>query len=153
METINNFFSPQLIWFLIGLVLAILEFFIPGVIVIFFGFGAWVTALLVWIFDFGLNTQLVIFLVSSLVLLLVLRRKMKSIFVGQSEDDALDDLDELIGKKVKVTEAINTNESGTVLLNGTSWKAEAEEAIAIDEIVEITEKNNLTLKVKPITKE
>jgi len=37
------FFNPTLIWFFIGLVLLIAEFSVPGVILVFFGIGAWVT--------------------------------------------------------------------------------------------------------------
>ncbi|MFP4546863.1 MAG: NfeD family protein [Fidelibacterota bacterium] len=153
MESLQTFISPGLIWFLIGLVFILLEFIIPGVIIIFFGVGAWVTALALLFFNFGINTQLVIFLVASLVFLVVLRNKVQSIFVGKSEGNINEEIDGIIGQKVKVTRKITPNEAGKVLLNGTSWRAESVAKIEVDSIVEIIDKNNLTLIVKPLKKE
>jgi len=144
----DSFLSPTLIWFIIGLVFILLEFIIPGVIVIFFGVGAWINSLLLLIMDFGVNTQLVIFLVTSIVCLVILRKKVQSIFVGKTEETTGDDVDNIIGKKVKVVEKISPDVPGKVLLNGTQWKAEADEEISEETIVEIISKNNLTLKVK-----
>ncbi|MBN2282041.1 MAG: NfeD family protein [Candidatus Marinimicrobia bacterium] len=149
MDAIANFFTPPLIWFLIGLLLVLLEFIIPGVIVIFFGFGAWVTMILVWIFKFGINMQILVCLVSSLVLLVVLRKKLKTTFVGRSESGSDDKVDDVIGKKVKVTSKISIDDPGKILLNGVQWNAEADVDIEEGAIVEILSKNNLTFKVKP----
>ena len=38
-----------LIWFLLGMVLLIAELAMPGIVLLFFGIGAWVTALLLWL--------------------------------------------------------------------------------------------------------
>ena len=55
-----------LLWFLFGLGIMVLELVQPGFIVIFFGIGAWVTALLVWLGVLqSLNAQLLAFLASS----------------------------------------------------------------------------------------
>ena len=148
----SSFFSPELIWFIIGLAFILLEFLIPGVIIIFFGIGAWVTALFMLFGDFAINTQLIVFLVSSLVLLVVLRKKVQKIFVGKSEP-GVDDVDDIIGKKVKVIAKITPDSSGKVLFNGSNWNAEADAEIPEETIVEIVAKNNLTLKVKPINEE
>lgn len=37
--------NTVLVWFIIGLVLTIMEFFVPGVTLIFFGISAWIVAL------------------------------------------------------------------------------------------------------------
>jgi membrane protein implicated in regulation of membrane protease activity len=153
MEAITSFFSPELIWFLIGLVFILLEFLIPGVIVIFFGIGAWLTALALLFFNFGINAQLVIFLTASIVFLVILRKKVKNIFVGDSENQTPDDLDNITGKKVKVIKAISPNENGKVMFNGSTWNAESQEAIEENEIVQIIGKKNLTLIVEKLTKE
>ena len=149
----DSFFTPELIWFLIGLAFILLEFIIPGVIVIFFGAGAWVNSLLLLIMDFGINTQLIIFLVTSIVFLVILRKKLQSIFVGKTEGSEDDEIDDFVGKKVKVVQKITPIEAGKIILNGTQWKAEAEEEIDEDVIVEIISVQNLTITVKPITKE
>ena len=153
MEAIANFFSPQLIWFFIGLGLVLLEFIIPGVIIVFFGIGAWVTSLLMVFFNFGINTQLVIFLASSLILLVILRKKVQNMFVGKSNEADNIDIDQVVGTKVKVVEKIGLNDKGKVLFNGTNWNAISDVEIAENEIVEIIEKDNLTLKVKPLKEE
>lgn len=37
------FSKPELVWFIIGLVLFLLELVLPGFVIFFFGVGAWVT--------------------------------------------------------------------------------------------------------------
>lgn len=66
---------------------------------------------------------------SSIILLVVLRKKLQSIFVGKSDNNSSDDIDGFIGKKVKVIESISPNETGKVVLNGTNWNAESDEEI------------------------
>ena len=39
METLKDFLKPEIIWFLIGILLLIMELFVPGLIVMFFGLG------------------------------------------------------------------------------------------------------------------
>jgi inner membrane protein len=70
----NILSKPELIWFIIGLVMFLLELVIPGFFIFFFALGAWVTALVCLIADPGINVQLVIFTVSSVLSLLLLRR-------------------------------------------------------------------------------
>ncbi len=153
MDALQNLISPQLVWFLIGLVFILLEFLIPGVIIIFFGIGAWITSVTLLFFNFGINVQLVIFLIGSMVFLVILRKKVQNIFVGKSEGNIDEEIDGIIGKKVKVTHKITPDEAGRVLLNGTNWRAESVVEIESDHIVEIIDKNNLTLIVKPLNKE
>ena len=85
METIKDFLKPEIIWFLIGLVLLILEFVMPGLIIFFFGVGAWIVALICLITDIGINTQLIIFITCSVLSLLVLRLWVKGVFFGHTE--------------------------------------------------------------------
>lgn len=47
--------NPAVIWFFIGLFLLLLEMAVPGLIVMFFGVGAWITALITAIFHPGIN--------------------------------------------------------------------------------------------------
>ena len=55
LDAIKEFLTPEIIWFLVGLVLLILEFAMPGLIIGFFGVGAWVVAIvcLVIVHDAG----------------------------------------------------------------------------------------------------
>ena len=43
--------DPAVIWFLVGLGLLLLELALPGLVILFFGAGAWVTALVCAITD------------------------------------------------------------------------------------------------------
>ena len=58
--------DPAVIWFLVGLGLLLLELVLPGLVILFFGVGAWVTALVCAFTDISLNWQILIFLVASL---------------------------------------------------------------------------------------
>jgi inner membrane protein len=72
---ISNILSrPELFWFLIGLVMFLLELVIPGFFIFFFGLGAWVTALVCLIGEPGTNLQIIIFALTSVLSLVALRR-------------------------------------------------------------------------------
>jgi len=44
-DSIKEYLKPELIWFLAGLLLLLLEFAAPGLIVFFFGVGACIVAI------------------------------------------------------------------------------------------------------------
>lgn len=152
MDAFQDWLRPELVWFLIGLVLLLVEFAAPGLVIFFFGLGAWLVALVCFVVDIGINVQLILFLVSSFLFLVLLRRKLRTFFEGKrSGFENLDDrLDEYVGRKVSVVKAIVPNVAGKVEFHGTDWEAEADEDIPEGTVVEIVEKNNITFKVKPI---
>lgn len=152
MDAFQDWLRPELVWFLIGLVLLLVEFAAPGLVIFFFGLGAWLVALVCFVVDIGINVQLILFLVSSFLFLVLLRRKLRTFFEGKrSGFENLDDrLDEYVGRKVSVVKAIVPNVAGKVEFYGTNWEAEADEDIPEGTVVEIVEKNNITFKVKPI---
>lgn len=145
----NELMHPAVIWFIVGLAFLLAEFFAPGLVIVFFGFGAWVVAAVCLLTPISLDTQLIIFLVSSGVILFLLRNWFKTLFQGHTKavQDPTQDLQDFVGKKVVVKEAISPNKGGKVELNGTIWSADASEEIAAGETVKITGKDNLTLKV------
>jgi len=155
MDAIKDFLKPELIWFLVGLVLLVLEFIMPGLIIGFFGVGAWIVAIICLLSAYvtgSINAQLIIFIISSVLSLLLLRKWLKGVFVGhvKSKQDMTADLDEFIGERVVVKEKITPKAGGKVELHGTNWEAEADEEIAEGTVVEIIEKDNITLKVKTL---
>ena len=152
METIKEFLTPEIIWFLVGLVLLILEFVMPGLIIGFFGVGAWIVALVCLINDIGINTQLALFIASSVLSLLFLRRWLKGVFLGHegSKQDLTHNLDEFVGQRAVVKEKILPKLGGKVEFHGSDWEARAEEEIAEGTAVEIVGKDNITLKVKAV---
>jgi membrane protein implicated in regulation of membrane protease activity len=147
-----DWLTPELLWFLIGLVLIILEFGIPGVITIFFGIGAWLVSLLCLLFNIPLNLQIIVFIIGSIIPLILLRKWFKQLLEGRSAVGPvdLDELEEFLGKKVVVTEEITPERRGRVEFRGSTWKAEAYETIAVGTTVEIVDKNNITLIVKSL---
>ena len=93
--------DPAVIWFLVGLGLLLLELALPGLVILFFGAGAWVTALVCAFTDINLNWQILIFLVASLLGLVLLRKYLKKRFFGRTDKEIDDQLEEFIGRKAK----------------------------------------------------
>ena len=152
MDIIKDFLRPELIWFLVGLLLLVLELALPGLIIAFFGFGAWLVAIICLITDIGINTQLIIFIAASILSLLVLRRWLKGVFLGHagSKQDLKHNLEEFVGQRAVVKEKIVPKLGGKVEFHGSNWEAQADEEIAEGTVVEIIGKDNITLKVKAI---
>jgi len=147
--------NAELYWFLGGLILILAELALPGFIVIFFGIGAWLTALCIWMgFIETLSSQLVVFLVTSLLSLLLFRKQGKKYFQGKvsGKVDDVSTLDNVSGERAIVIEDIIPRSlSGKVEFHGTQWNAAAETEIKKGTTVEILRRNDLTLTVKPIS--
>ncbi len=148
------FFSPSLIWFLVGAVFLIAEMMMPAFILIFFTAGCWITALVVWLFDISLTNQLLIFLASSLILLFTLRKYSLKIFKGKTREEVDDHYaDSKIGTTAIVTKKITPNMPGEIKVMGSFWRAIADEEIKEGTSVLIETKESedgLTFKVKPV---
>ena len=155
MEGLKDFLKPEIIWFLIGIGLLIMEFALPGLIIAFFALGAIIVGVVCLFADISVNAQLLIFIISSVLSLVLLRQWVKGVFFGHvsSEQDLKKDLSDFVGKKVVVIKRITPEMGGKVEFNGTNWRAEAEEVIEEEQVVEIVGKDNLTLKVKSLEKE
>jgi membrane protein implicated in regulation of membrane protease activity len=149
MDTLQSWFKPEVIWFLLGLILILLEFQIPGVITVFFGIGAWVTAFICLFLPIGPAFQLFIFLVVSILSLVLLRKWLKGYFDNKSSDTGTL-LNEFIGERAVVTEMITPTKRGKVEFHGSNWEAEAYEEIQLGTVVEIIDKKNITLIVRPL---
>ncbi|MBU8872040.1 MAG: NfeD family protein [Gemmatimonadales bacterium] len=146
-------FNPLLIWFIAGLALVLAEFMVPGVILVFFGVGAWITALTSWLgWTDGWTSQLMTFAISSIVLLVVLRRRFRSRFFGyvgntQNPDE---NMDEFTGKSVKVIADIAPgDDTGRVEFKGASWKATSDTPIITGALAVIVSVDGINLKVRP----
>ena len=146
--------SPALLWFLVGVVFLIAELVVPGFILIFFTAGCWIAALAAWLFDAGLTTQIVIFVVSSLILLFALRKYSLKTFRGTTREDIDDNYSESkIGRTALVTKRITPAIPGEIKVMGSFWRAVAECQIEEGQSVRIVSQESedgLTLKVKPL---
>jgi membrane protein implicated in regulation of membrane protease activity len=145
-------FSPPLIWFLIGVFFLITELFVPGFILIFFTAGSWLVALLTWQLEINLTLQVIIFMVSSILLLLALRKYSLDTFQGKTRDMEDDDYtDSKIGKSAVVTQDISPSIPGEIKVMGSFWRATAEVDIKEGQPVTIVSQESedgLTFKVK-----
>jgi inner membrane protein len=142
---------PELLWFIIGLALFLLELVVPGFIIFFFGFGAWITALVCLISTPGINLQIIIFALASVLSLAVLRRMIQQRFFYSknihADSEAVED--EFTGKECKALMDFVAGEKGKVEFKGTTWNAESESDIKKGQYVIILEKDNFNLIVKP----
>jgi membrane protein implicated in regulation of membrane protease activity len=107
--------TPQVIWFAIGFVSMVIEFATPGIVILFFGMGAWLVALLCLFIDLSINAQLLVFIASSILFLGFLRKWVKRLFqVRVGPDRAQEELAEFVGGKAIVTKQITSKIKGKV---------------------------------------
>ena len=150
MDFFKNLFNPSVIWFISGVILFLLELAAPGFVLFFFGVGAWITAIVSLVFDIGLDLQIIIFFVSSILLLISLRRWVQNLFKGKFTAAEKGNEGELIGEKGVVVNAIIPPNRGKIEVHGTNWGAESDVEIPAGNTVEIIAQKNLTLKVKSL---
>lgn len=147
MESI--FSRPELVWFILGLALLLLELVLPGFVIFFFGIGAWVTALICLITNPGINLQVIIFAITSILTLLAFRKMIQNKFIYARNDrsDAVED--EFTGKEAIALTDIGAGKSGKVEFKGTNWNAESDSEIHVGQKVIILEKDSFKLIVEP----
>jgi inner membrane protein len=146
----TSFFSrPELIWFLIGLVLFLLELVIPGFVIFFFGVGAWITALVCLIAHPGTNLQIIIFAATSVLSLLALRRMIQNKFFSGNQEDGRGVEDEFTGKEGLALVDFGPGRKGKVEFKGTTWSAESDKEIKEGQSVTILKKDSFNLIVEP----
>jgi len=152
MDVLRECLRPEVIWFFVGLVLLFVEMVVPGLIIAFFAFGAWVVAAVCLFTTLSVNQQLALFVMSSVLSLGVARSWLRNMFTGyvSSRSDGSVDLGEFVGRRATVVETITPKRPGRVEFHGTTWLAEADVEIARGAVVEIQSKDNLTLKVKAV---
>ncbi len=144
--------NPVLIWFLAGLVLIISEFMIPGVILVFFGAGAWVTALCTQLgITPNTSSQLLLFAAASVLLLVFLRRRFRDGFLGKVNESGIttDNIDDEVGGKVIVQDDLVPGEKGHVEFKGATWQALSEVPLAAGATAIIVAHEGITLIIKP----
>jgi membrane protein implicated in regulation of membrane protease activity len=143
--------TPELVWFVGGVVLMLLEFAVPGVVLVFFGIGAWVTALTTYMgLTGGSASQLLVFAGSSVILLVFLRRYIRSKFTGFVSESQEEDrnLDEFTGKSALILEDVAPGKPGKVEFKGAPWRAESRDTLGQGEMGTIEKVDGLTLIIR-----
>jgi membrane protein implicated in regulation of membrane protease activity len=143
----ENLLSAAVIWFIIGFILFILEFVVPGLILFFFGLGAWIVAIVSLFYNVSLNEQMIIFVISSIASILLLRKWLSKIIWERKHSTELLQ-DEFIGKTGVAETQIRPGENGKIAFKGTSWQAASADIISKGENVIITGNESILLIVK-----
>lgn len=143
------FTQAEVIWFIIGLALILLELVVPGLVLVFFGIGAWVVALVCLFADVSLNTQLFTFLISSLITLALLRKALKKRYMDtKNVDSELED--EYVGHTAVAITSFSAGETGKVSFKGSSWDAIAQHTVTAGQQLRITGYKSIRLFVEPL---
>ena len=145
-----NLPSPEITWFILGIVFLALEMALPGFVIFFFGVGALLTAAATILFPITLNGQLIVFIISTLASLLLLRKYIKRIFFGTTfeNDEVSDSALASCGERAEVVEAIIPPAEGKVKYSGTTWRALSANQIDKGQIVTIMSQDGLIMHVK-----
>ena len=138
--------TPALVWAAIGLCLLIVELATLTFILCFVGLGALIVALTTWIgITTSLGSQLIVFSVSSLLLMLLLRKTAKKLFAGHADLPP-----DYAGQKVEVVKPIPAGGEGTIKYRGSDWIAfsDAPQTIPEGAAVQIETIEGIRVKVK-----
>lgn len=145
----GSFLNGYTFWLLLGLALLISEFFIPGLVAVFFGIGALAVGLLTLfgVID-SLAAQLLCFGLISVVALFSLRRHctrwLRGAVAGRTEQDL--DSSGLMNQRVTVlTDFVDG--TGDVQLNGAKWDAESTDPLRVGETAWVVGLSGIVLKV------
>lgn len=139
-------------WLILGLILIVLEFLIPGLVVVFLGLGAffvaflhWTGILETWVSSAGL------WILSSFVFLLLLRSIFKRYLPGESRTGLTDEDEEAFGAIVEVVEPVNAEDNtGRIKFRGTTWSATCIEGrIEAGQKAKIVFRNDMTWVIEP----
>lgn len=141
-----SFYNAAVVWFIAGFIFFLLEFAVPGLILFFFAVGAWMVAIVSFFLDLSVNTQLILFLASSILTILLFRKWVKKIIRTKRNSTELED--EFIGKTGKAETFIGPGRNGKIGFKGTSWDARSEDIIEQDENVIIVGNESILLIVK-----
>ena len=142
----ETFYNAPVLWFIAGFIFFLLEFAVPGLILFFFAVGAWIVAILSLFLDLSINTQLIIFLLSSVLTILLFRNWVKKIIWSKKNPTELED--EFVGKTGKAETLIAPHNNGKVNFKGTSWDARSADIIEKGENVTIVGNESILLIVK-----
>lgn len=138
-------------WLIIGFILLVGEFIIPGLVVMFIGLGAMTVAGLLHygIID-GIIPQFLTFFISSTIYIFTLRFAVLYFYPTDTETRNLDDSLSHRGEYAKATSSIATGEVGTIHYSQSEWHAKNVGTLSIcngDDVV-ITDQENITLLIQ-----
>lgn len=144
-----------ILWLVAGVVLILAEMFSLGFILLWFGIGALVAALVAGL-GFGPAAQIATFIVVSIGLTAMSRTLFSQYFASGGADERKMGIDSLPGQIGTVTESSKGSlNEGAVKVFGSIWTAYPVDDLALTdgEKVEVVEVRGSSIYVKRITKE
>jgi len=139
--------EPISIWIVVGVALLIAEILSVSFYSIFFGIGALVTALFIYMgFADDITTQLVIFGIASMGSLLIFRQRLLEVFNKNAKE-----FKEIVDDFAQVSAPIPPHGEGKVFYRGADWIAysDADQSIEKNSRVKIRRVDGIKLIVDP----
>ena len=131
----------------------LMELMAPGFIVFFFGMSACTVGICRFVLGdaFSLTWQISAFSAFSVLYIVLLRRLLKSVFVGDKSvgGEQLED-GGLAGRLGRVTDPIKAGLPGRVMVGDAEWSAVADAPIPAGTDVKVVSQKNLTIKVEVV---
>jgi len=141
-----------IIWLVLSILLFIIEIITPFFLFGMFALSALLTAGLAFIFPHMIYLQIIIFVVSSVILLIFVRKIFLKYFNKDDRGGATTNVDSMIGKKHRLYEDVdNDKNTGAIMIDGVRWRAvSADDDVKIskDSIVEVISIDGTHLIVK-----
>lgn len=131
-------------WFVLFAVLLVIELLTVNLVTVWFAFGA-VAAIICSFFTDSIFIQLLVFLITSVMTLLVMKPLLKRF---KSFDITPTNLDRVIGKIGEVTKSIDQDKYGEVKILGSTWTASSKSHINIGERVKVLSIDGVKLIVQ-----
>lgn len=140
-----------LFWLALAVIFFLIELFTPTFITVFFAAGALIAggaALL----EFSITSQVITFVIASITLLILLRKKMPKIFSQNTEQNKAEE-DTSVNANATVVEAISSTAAGRIKYQGTFWNAESTEEIPSGAVVRIISRKDSDPNTFIVTKD
>ena len=131
------------IWFLIALILGIIEALTTNLVSIWFVLSALVSMIISYFID-NIAVQIGIFVVLGILLMPI----SKKIYRKIKASNVSTNFDRIIGMKGIVTEDITKDSIGEVKVDGKRWSAYADTNISKGENIKVLSINSVKIKVK-----
>ncbi len=142
-------FEQAWFWLILGALLILSEFFLTGIIAIFFGAGAILVGIGTALgLISGMTEQILLFAILSVAALLFARDNLKVWFRGRVSDSWSGDRNLISsrGERVQVS-ADFVHGVGRVKLSGAEWNAESEDKLLQGDVAWVTGNRGITLLV------
>ncbi|MCW7492279.1 NfeD family protein [Leptospira sp. 2 VSF19] len=145
------FANSPYVWIFLGITLLFSEFLLPGTFVMFLGIGAIFTGILARLLPIEFYTQVIVWVISSFVSILVGGTAVKRFFKSESSVDPFiqdDYLNQIVPVEIDI---LVERHGGKIRFQGTLWDAVSKDSkIPKGNYVRILSRENLTFTVERV---